>query len=122
MGVALARRYALVGSWSDWGSFHDFVRDEHGGSVYTAEVAVPAGRNVEFQVICNGSWHHRLFPAANGGGNILGPSAGGHGRNWKLPAPADGSILHVELNPTGARYLKCTMEPLGSTRETAGTR
>mmetsp|Transcript_29931 Transcript_29931/g.94350 ORF Transcript_29931/g.94350 Transcript_29931/m.94350 type:complete len:930 (+) Transcript_29931:296-3085(+) len=112
--VALARSYALVGSWSDWRRFDELVRTEDGGSVYRAELAVPPGRAVEFQVVCDGSWSRRLFPAGNGGGGVLGPSAGGHGRNWRLQVPADGAMLLVEFNPTGKRYLRCTLASLGS--------
>lgn len=109
-----------LGSWSEWKSFQALERDDAssaGGSAgvsgrtFLAEVEVPSGKEVQFQVICGGSWKHRLFPA-NGGEAILGPSGGGHGSNWTLKAPSGPSILQVRLDPTGRRRVEYSLRAL----------
>eukprot|EP00929_Paragymnodinium_shiwhaense_P001445 TRINITY_DN101683_c0_g1_i1.p1 TRINITY_DN101683_c0_g1~~TRINITY_DN101683_c0_g1_i1.p1 ORF type:complete len:621 (+),score=56.39 TRINITY_DN101683_c0_g1_i1:91-1953(+) len=109
---ALSRSYALAGSWNGWKSFEGLARDEElGMAVFVGSVDIPAGLEIEFQVICNRNWNQRMFPALRGG-DILGPDAeiSGHGRNWKLPAPLEDSILHVRFDPTGRRTLKCLLQ------------
>merc|ERR1712032_542540 len=107
---ALARTYALVGNWSNWGTFVELQRDEGDGTVFSAEVVVPAGKDVEFQVVCDGDWKQRLFPTVNGGGGrVLGPTSDGHGRNWRLHGLTDPAILRVDFDPTGERYLRSAL-------------
>jgi len=106
---ALSRSYSLAGSWNGWRAFTDLVRDEDlGEAVFVAAVEVPAGQDIEFQVICNRDWSQRIFPALRGS-DILGPGGeiSGHGRNWRLPAPAMPGMLHLRFDPTGRRSLKC---------------
>lgn len=114
--VALARHYALVGNWSNWRSFHELERSPVGeGTSFFGEVDLPAGHVAEFQVICDRDWKRRLFPAGAGGGGVLGPSSGGHGRNWRVKVPVTGAPsyrMRVELKPSGQRSLSCTLEAL----------
>jgi len=58
--VTLARTYVLVGNWSDWGKFVELQRGKGDGTAFSAEVVVPADRDVEFQRVCNGNRKQRL--------------------------------------------------------------
>lgn len=107
--VALARSYAIVGSWNEWGHFKELQRDRHGGPVFTGSVNVPPDTDVEFQLICNEEWNYRIFPGEQDGA-ILGPSGDAHGRNWGLEAWPEPSILYVHWDPTGNRSLICARD------------
>jgi len=106
--VALSRTYALVGSWNSWTFPIQLERKKEEDGAFTAIVEVPAGQDVEFQIICDGEWNQCLFPARDGGG-ILGPSGDSHGRNWKIEAPRERSLLRVRWNPVGRRSLRCSL-------------
>lgn len=102
---ALKRKYSLVGSWDEWQGFTDLTRKGEtmtDGPVFVAEVRVPADHNMEFQVICDEDWKLRLFPDGNGL-NILGPSSGGHGKNWKQKTPSHPSMLRVKFFPAAGQ-------------------
>lgn len=120
---SLSRRFALVGSWNAWGQPESLVLEEGSGAAFTASLWVPAGQDVEFQLLelprdleesqralREGEWHRRIFPSIDG--SILGPSAEGHGKNWKLPAPPERSVLHVLWDPTGRRTLRCHIDQI----------
>jgi len=109
---ALGRSYALVGSWNGWASFAPLVR-EGVGTAFTTAVEVPGGKDIEFQVICNGAWSQRMFPSS-ADGKIIGPSADGHGQNWKLEAPPRDVVMLVSWDPTGKRSMKCILVELAS--------
>eukprot|EP00811_Abedinium_folium_P011185 NODE_2034_length_2308_cov_4.265016.p1 GENE.NODE_2034_length_2308_cov_4.265016~~NODE_2034_length_2308_cov_4.265016.p1 ORF type:complete len:704 (-),score=144.67 NODE_2034_length_2308_cov_4.265016:195-2015(-) len=108
--TALARSYALVGSWSGWASFDELTRRHAGSSIFEGRVRVPGSCAVEFQVVCDHDWAKRLYPAA-ASDIVLGPHADCHGRNWWLPASEDAAVLHVLLDPTGHRRLDCSLLP-----------
>eukprot|EP00435_Cladocopium_sp_Y103_P006479 s1603_g2.t1 len=57
VGEDLEARYALVGSWDDWLTFHPFHFSD--GPVLAAEVDVPPGAPVEFQVLRDNDWNQR---------------------------------------------------------------
>ncbi|CAK0867385.1 unnamed protein product [Prorocentrum cordatum] len=126
--VALGRSYALVGNWSKWQRFDELrMQLVDGRSIFVAEVPVPGNDDVEFQVICDGDWNLRMFPAVGGtgagGGRVLGPAPGGHGHNWRLRGlrqPAAGAVLHVRLDPVGERSLQCRLEQAAAPQVAAG--
>jgi len=126
--VALGRSYALVGNWSKWQRFDELrMQLVDGRSIFVAEVPVPGNDDVEFQVICDGDWNLRIFPAVGGtgagGGRVLGPAPGGHGHNWRLRGlrqPAAGAVLHVRLDPVGERSLQCRLEQAAAPQVAAG--
>jgi len=118
--TALARKYALVGSWNGWSQFIDFTgpKPEGSGHVFCAQVVVPAGKDVEFQVVCDNDWELRLFPAGippdqgdATGSTVLGPNAScfAHGRNWRLVGFSQKALLEVKMDPTGERYVKWSL-------------
>mmetsp|Transcript_48655 Transcript_48655/g.136000 ORF Transcript_48655/g.136000 Transcript_48655/m.136000 type:complete len:582 (-) Transcript_48655:144-1889(-) len=106
--AALTRSYALVGSWSGWASFDEFVREAEDDPVLRVRVAVPANEDVEFQMVCDGDWNQRIVPSGFRG-EMHGPSADGHGKNWKLDAPAAPAVLHVEWDPMGKGSLRFSL-------------
>eukprot|EP00746_Dinoflagellata_sp_MGD_P012654 gnl/MRDRNA2_/MRDRNA2_127045_c0_seq1.p1 gnl/MRDRNA2_/MRDRNA2_127045_c0~~gnl/MRDRNA2_/MRDRNA2_127045_c0_seq1.p1 ORF type:complete len:352 (-),score=63.64 gnl/MRDRNA2_/MRDRNA2_127045_c0_seq1:52-1107(-) len=109
---ALARKYALVGSWDDWKGFVDLVKKgdtKNNGPVFVASVQVPVMRAVEFQIVCDRDWKMRLFPQSNGI-TIIGPSEGGHGRNWKHSAMTSKSCLKVKFYPVAGAGLGRKLE------------
>lgn len=106
---ALSASYQLAGTWG-WGSFVDLQRRSAQSPWFDAEVAVPlGGQQVEFQVLRDGSFDQRYFPAPAGDGAAIGPGVGGHGLNWKVVVPAQpASKLQVSWNPV-LRTLTCTV-------------
>jgi len=104
--VALSRSYALVGSWNGWTAAVELERTEADGTLYVTSIEVPAGENVEFQVVCNGDWKQRMYPSPTGD-KILGPNEDGHGKNWRVAAITRQSLLRVRWDPTGKRTMEC---------------
>lgn len=109
--AALARTYSLCGSWSDWSSLDELARedpDDSECSTFVREVQVPAGKDIVFQVLCDGDYCSRMFPRD---GHIVGPcnSNSGSDDNWRLPAPAHPGVLHMRWNPTGRRSMSCRL-------------
>jgi hypothetical protein len=99
---SLARKYSLVGNWDNWASFTDFAHKEESadGTAFVAEVPVPASNNIEFQIVGDGDWKNRFFPAGDGK-TIFGPTPEGHGENWRHGAPAQsGQKMRVKFYPT----------------------
>ncbi|CAK9089783.1 Procollagen galactosyltransferase 1-A (Collagen beta(1-O)galactosyltransferase 1-A) (Glycosyltransferase 25 family member 1-A) (Hydroxylysine galactosyltransferase 1-A) [Durusdinium trenchii] len=119
-------RYALVGSWDDWLTFHPF--DLADGPILAAEVDVPPGAPVEFQVLRDNDWNQRFYPEADGSIR-MGGSRDAHGKNWQQPVPLGppkcpdvSEKLHVTWDPTnggrgcgtrkdGRRLEHCLEEP-----------
>jgi len=106
--AALRRNYSLVGSWDSWKSFQELSLQDAEGLVYQASIPVSGGKDVEFQVICDRDWKQRIFPAFPGG-VIVGPSSDGHGRNWKVKAPAAPAMLKVRFTPLNGAKLDCEL-------------
>ncbi|CAK9089572.1 Probable inactive glycosyltransferase 25 family member 3 (Cerebral endothelial cell adhesion molecule) [Durusdinium trenchii] len=111
--VALARRYALAGSWDGWTTETVFVHSAEQLGTYVAAVEVPKGIDIEFQVVCpGGEFDERIFPAEDG--EILGPSGDSFGRNWRLPAVAQPQTLWVYWSPVGKRRLSVFLDHIGA--------
>ncbi|CAE7894020.1 unnamed protein product, partial [Symbiodinium microadriaticum] len=53
----LERTYALVGSWDDWAAFHPLHFSGMGREALVAEVDIPPGAPVEFQVVRDNDWN-----------------------------------------------------------------
>lgn len=112
--VALARRYALAGSWDGWTSHTAFVHSEEQLGTYVAAVEVPSSLEIQFQVVClGGEFDERIFPSETG--EILGPSGDSFGRNWRLPAPTQPQMLWVYWSPVGKRRLSVFLDHVGAT-------
>lgn len=104
---ALTRKYCLAGSWDGWNDWTVFSPHKDNSSVLMAQVMVPAGQDIEFQIVCDYRWDQRLYPAGEGPGTpIIGPSSEGHGRNWIIPAPETPALLHLRFHPVGRRQLQ----------------
>ncbi|CAJ1421177.1 unnamed protein product [Effrenium voratum] len=110
--LALGRSYALSGSWDRWASHTAFVHSEERLGTYVAAVEVPAGVDIEFQVVCpGGEFDERIFPSE--AGEILGPRGDSFGRNWRLPAPTRRKTLWVYWSPVGKRRLRVYLGQVG---------
>jgi len=104
-------RYFVVGTWSGWSRFHELTRGLGGvGSPwYESMVDVRPGSIEEFQILRDGDWNQRFFPAMLGGGDeegrggILGPTASCHGANWRIVVPSGCDRCCVAWDPIGAR-------------------
>eukprot|EP00931_Biecheleriopsis_adriatica_P108976 TRINITY_DN83249_c0_g1_i1.p1 TRINITY_DN83249_c0_g1~~TRINITY_DN83249_c0_g1_i1.p1 ORF type:complete len:556 (-),score=73.49 TRINITY_DN83249_c0_g1_i1:75-1721(-) len=104
-------RYSLVGSWDGWASFHELLQDAEDGGVFKATIVVPPEQEIEFQILCNGDWNQRIFPGSDLG-CLCGPSSDGHGKNWKLNAPQQRSILRVAWDPRGTGGVAHSLEAM----------
>merc|ERR1711879_705530 len=80
-------------------------------SLLKFSVTVPKDDAVEFQVMENASWDLRIYPTPSG--EIAGPDADGHGRNWKLEAPRYPQILTVKWDPIGSGSMKYSLRDVG---------
>merc|ERR1719265_2282769 len=97
---ALGRKYSLVGNWDNWGSFTSFDHKEDSkadGAAFVAEVPVSASKDIEFQILGDGDWKQRLYPA---GDVVMGPTPDGHGANWHHDKPAKDGKLQVKFYPS----------------------
>jgi len=109
--LAVSRCYAVVGSWSDWTTFDTLLREDSGNQsslstpLYHASISIPAGEPVEFQLLCNEDWRQRIYPSKVAG-ELLGPTAEGHGNNFLLDAPDAPAVLNISWNPTGGGKLE----------------
>merc|ERR1711933_66132 len=81
--LALSQKYVLVGSWDGWTSFHELLRISEHGNLFQAAVEVPAGEEIEFQLLCNS--------------------------DWKLDAPVDHALLTVLWDPLGSGSVKYSL-------------
>lgn len=102
--LALARPYALSGSWDGWTSHTAFVHSEERPGTYVAAVEVPADVHLEFQIVCEGEFEERIFPSECGR-EILGPRGDSFGRNWQLDPLPTPRVLRVYWSPVGQRRL-----------------
>lgn len=102
----LERTYALVGSWDDWAAFHPLHFSGMGREALVAEVDIPPGAPVEFQVVRDNDWNQRFFPERDGQIS-WGGSQEAHGKNWKQEVPlGPPKKLHVSWDPRGAGRLE----------------
>merc|ERR1712008_436172 len=104
-------RFFLVGSWNDWndwGSTTELKREDGRSTVYSATIRLSGGEDVEFQVECNSDHRQSMFPSPKGD-RILGPSAEGHGKNWRLSVPLGAACAHIYWDPTGDRCISFTV-------------
>eukprot|EP00929_Paragymnodinium_shiwhaense_P111734 TRINITY_DN80021_c0_g1_i1.p1 TRINITY_DN80021_c0_g1~~TRINITY_DN80021_c0_g1_i1.p1 ORF type:complete len:732 (+),score=106.99 TRINITY_DN80021_c0_g1_i1:97-2292(+) len=105
---ALARSYALVGSWSAWATLDELRREAPNSSVFVGSVDVRVGQEIKFKIICDEDYTRQMFPKD---GIIVGPGQGGSSQdNWRMPGPPDDGTLHVRWDPTGRRSMACRFE------------
>eukprot|EP00746_Dinoflagellata_sp_MGD_P079409 gnl/MRDRNA2_/MRDRNA2_31746_c0_seq1.p1 gnl/MRDRNA2_/MRDRNA2_31746_c0~~gnl/MRDRNA2_/MRDRNA2_31746_c0_seq1.p1 ORF type:complete len:392 (-),score=85.43 gnl/MRDRNA2_/MRDRNA2_31746_c0_seq1:22-1197(-) len=114
-----AKTHSIVGSWNNWNPHKEqMVVLESGVQRHRITVRENAadspekdkGKREEFQIVGDGSWHKRLYPAGDdreevvvlqsGGAASAAAMSGskGHGRNWAIEG-APGVSVDIILDP-----------------------
>lgn len=108
-------RFCVTGSWDDWKQLHEMASGEgqegdsvRDGDTFTYALVMGPNRFEKFQIVRNGDWKQRIYPAQKNAGpaaRIVFSSGddAGHGRDWLVDG-RDESTRPEDIGREGDRY------------------